>query len=209
MQVSLKVQSAFSYASSRTDPECPGWDSTCEARGTCSYCDFIKLNCTSGICQLETISLPSVYQDVPVTKTVLDLMMSVILLKTQTASFAMETIALQVGSFCHSCARNFCSGCISNANCPSLYPKCGGGGPNLCGCSATTDCTGHDALCNIPTYDNCFWCAGPECRMGKLHNDASQFHFFRLFIQRQLPGRSPSLRGRSRDGERGVAHLRL
>ena len=38
-------------------------------------------------------------------------------------------------------------GCISNVNCPPLYPVCGGGGSaNTCGCILTSDCPGHDQV---------------------------------------------------------------
>ena len=38
-------------------------------------------------------------------------------------------------------------GCLSDLNCPPLYPVCGGGGaPNTCGCSANQECPGHDQV---------------------------------------------------------------
>ena len=62
------------------------------------------------------------------------------------------------------------SGCLNNNNCPTLFPVCGGGGgPNLCGCSKNADCQGHDAVCSVPDHGNCFWCDGPECKIGESH----------------------------------------
>ena len=39
------------------------------------------------------------------------------------------------------------AGCLSDLNCPPLYPVCGGGGaPNTCGCTANQECPGHDQV---------------------------------------------------------------
>ena len=36
------------------------------------------------------------------------------------------------------------------------------------GCdSDSTNCDGYDAECNIPAHDNCFYCDGTDCQIGK------------------------------------------
>jgi len=59
-------------------------------------------------------------------------------------------------SNCYWCSNNNCTtGCSGNNNCPDNYPICGGGGgPNLCGCTTTSDCkVGYNCIeykCSAP-----------------------------------------------------------
>jgi len=38
-------------------------------------------------------------------------------------------------------------------------------------CKEDSECDGFDAICNVPIYDNCFWCDGRACRPGCAGDD--------------------------------------
>ena len=71
---------------------------------------------------------------------------------------------------CQTCINDVCSPqCLEDSQCPAGYicDDCGWCVEDV-GCNNNnTLCDGHDALCNIPSHDNCFWCNGDSCAIGK------------------------------------------